>query len=52
MTATIITLSEEDLIRLQEILMDQDEKAALAFLRQVVEPEAEKRRKGKCKPPV
>jgi hypothetical protein len=52
MAAVVITLTEDDLIRLKEVLMDADEKGALEFLRQVIGPEVEKRQKGKCEPPV
>jgi hypothetical protein len=47
-----ITLSEEDQIRLEEILMDKDGQAALEFLRQVIGRKLEKHAKGHCKPPV
>jgi len=49
--AVTITLQEEDLIRLEEILMDKDEKAALEFLR-IIQAEVAKRQKGRCAPPV
>ena len=46
-----ITLTEQKLIRIEEIVMDEDEKAALAFLRQL-KADLEKREKGKLKPVV
>jgi hypothetical protein len=33
---TVVTLSGEDLIQLQQILMDDDQQGALSFLREVV----------------
>jgi len=51
MASVTITLEEEQLIRLEEILLDGDEKAALEFLRRI-KAEVEKRQKAHCKPPV
>ena len=35
-TRTVITLTGDDLVRLQELLMDEDAKGALAFLKDVI----------------
>ena len=35
-TRTVVSLDPPDLIRLQEILMDEDQAAALGFLRDVI----------------
>ncbi len=35
-TRTVIALEAEEMVRLQEILMDQDPKEAVAFLRDVI----------------
>jgi hypothetical protein len=46
-----ITLTEEEQLKLEEILMDQDEKAALEFLRLIVKAKIEQQKKGHCQPP-
>ena len=51
MPEAAIVLNEEALMRLEEILLDEDEKAALGFLRQI-KTELEKREKGRLKPDV
>jgi hypothetical protein len=35
-TRTVVSLDPEDLVRLQEVLMDEDKEAGLAFLREVI----------------
>lgn len=35
-TRTVVSLDPQDLVRLQEVLMDEDREAALAFLREVI----------------
>ena len=52
MPEVTITLKEADLMWLQEILMDEDEAAALEFLHKVIGAEVERRRKAGMLPPV
>ena len=35
-TRTVVSLDAEDIVRLQEVLMDEDGEGALAFLREVI----------------
>ena len=51
MPGATITLGEESLLRLEEILLDEDEKGALDFLRQM-KAEIAKREKSKMKSEV
>ena len=51
MPGATITLSEESLMRLEEILLDGDEKAALDFLRQL-KAELARREKAKMRSEV
>lgn len=46
MGKTIIELEDQDLMRIESILMDQDEKEALIFLKEVIKPKL--RGKGSC----
>jgi len=45
-----ITLREDDQIRIEQILVDRDGKAALEFLRRVLKPKVERRLKSGCRP--
>jgi hypothetical protein len=47
-----ITLDDAEQIRVEEILMDRDEKAALEFLKRVIKARIERQQKGRCQPPV
>lgn len=47
-----VTLTEEEQIQLEEIIMDRDEKAALDFLRRCLKAKIERQIKGHCKPPI
>ena len=47
-----ITITEEEQIRLEEIFLDRDEKAALQFLKQAVKAKIERHLKARCKPPI
>ncbi len=45
-----VTLDDGERIRLEEILIDHDEKGALDFLKRVVKPKIELRQKSSCRP--
>jgi hypothetical protein len=45
-----LTLSEEEQLRIEEILLDKDDKAALEFLKRIVKPRIDQRFKRSCKP--
>ena len=47
-----ITVTEEEQIELEEILVDRDEKAALDFLKRAIRAKVERHLKAHCKPPV
>lgn len=46
---TAIALEEEDLLELEQILVDQDEKAAIRFLKKVVYDRVSRSQQGKLK---
>ena len=48
MHKVIITLDESAMLELQSILLDEDEKAALAFLQERVLPQIPKKGKAPC----
>ena len=48
MSKLVITLEDRDLLELQEILVDEDEAAALAFLQTRVAPIIPSRGTGHC----
>jgi len=52
MPSVTVTVSEEEQMRLEEILIDRDEKAALEFLKQVIRAKIERYLKEHCKPTV
>ena len=43
-----IVLSEEEMVELQEILMDEDEKASLEFIRKRIQPKIPKKGTAPC----
>ena len=45
-----ITLTEEEQIELQQILVDRDERAAYEFLRRVVKAKVDRHIESHCKP--
>jgi len=48
MTGRVVTLDEKELLELQAILLDKDEKAALEFLRKI--EEKSRPSKSVCRP--
>jgi len=46
----VITLTDQDIVRLEMILVDHDQSEALLFLRDRILPEIKKRQEGKCDP--
>ena len=51
MTKVVVPLEEQEVIRLEAILVDRDEVAALEYLRKVVMQKIEQQRQAHCKPP-
>ncbi len=47
-----ITITEQEQIELEEVLLDRDQKAALDFLKRVVKAKVEHHIKAHCKPPL
>jgi len=43
-----IVLSEEEMVELQEILMDDDEKASLEFIKNCIQPKIPKKGSAPC----
>ena len=50
-TETVVPLEEQEVIRLEAILVDRDKEAALEYLRQAVMQKIEQQRQAHCKPP-
>lgn len=50
-TKIVVPLEEQEVIRLEAILVDRDKEAALEYLRQVVMHKIEQQRLAHCKPP-
>lgn len=48
MSRLVITLEEEDLLDLQEVLLDEDEKAALEFLKARIAAKLPSKGSGHC----
>lgn len=48
MARLVITLEEEDLLELQEVLLDDDEKAALVFLKTRIASKLPNKGSGHC----
>jgi len=42
----VITLNHEEVLRLTEILLDEEEEEALAFLKEVLKPQVEQAMRG------
>jgi len=47
-----ITVTEEEQIELEQILLDRDEEAALDFLKRTIRAKIERHLKARLKPPV
>ncbi len=50
-TKIVVPLEEQEIIRLEAILVDRDKDAALEYLREVVMHKVEQQRLAHCKPP-
>ncbi|MFC1497218.1 hypothetical protein ACFLS1_01930 [Verrucomicrobiota bacterium] len=48
MAKLVITFEEEDLLNLQEVLLDEDEKAALDFIKTRIAPKIPGKGAGHC----
>ncbi len=51
MAKIVVPLEEQEVIRLEAILVDRDKEAALEYLRKVVMQRIEQQRQAHCKPP-
>lgn len=49
---TVISLTQTELIELEEILVDEDPNEALRFLRQVIKKKVDASKNGHCRPPL
>ncbi len=47
---SVITLAEEDLAELEQIILDRDDKAALEYLKRVVWERVQRARRGRLDP--
>jgi len=45
-----VTLTDEEQMQLEEILLDRDETSALEFLKRVIQVKIEQQTKSHCKP--